>query len=192
MASDEVPTLLPTATQLHALVVSDIHGAFAELRLLRPWLRAAGLSFDVVLCLGDLTSASMPAETQQADNEAKASAARALRLLIALGAPLVFVPGNHDPMVLYANASSSALGLAGATNAHGRSVALAPGLRLLGWGGSIPATEEGRTVWAGWPFVEADMASGLASLTQLAGSDGASDSDDSLATLPPRVSKVIG
>ncbi len=44
---------------------------------------------------------------------------------------------------------------------------LAPGLRVVGFGGSVPALyEDGKQAWEGFPYTEADIAEGVARALQ--------------------------
>ena len=148
---------------LRLLLISDIHDDVAAVRRLRSLLERQGVleRIDVVLSPGDLTTTpcSRDSDVQRAyDRPAK----RMLEELEAFGRPVFFVPGNHDPLSMFNESASGKE--AGAQNAHGRTFEVAPGLRLLGWGGSSAAFEDGQRVWEGWPYAESEVSSGLAAL----------------------------
>ena len=177
---------------LRLLLASDVHDDTSAIEALRAWLSSHDLlgKLDAVLCPGDLTTA--PATSLDAEEEARyeAAAQRVLDGLGSLAPRLVFSPGNHDPPRFFSgfgggNSSAST------SNAHARSLSLAPGLWLAGWGGSATATEEGVPVWPGWPLSEDENAAGYAQLQRAlrgGGSAGASfdgpGPGDSLLLLP--------
>ncbi|KAI9216525.1 Metallo-dependent phosphatase-like protein [Blastocladiella britannica] len=75
--------------------------------------------------------------------------------------PVLWIPGNHDPIESFDAADPDAWLTAhgvlippGVASVHGRSFALAPGLRVVGLGGSVPATRAGtgEQIWPGCPF----------------------------------------
>ena len=168
------------SSTLRALVVGDIHDAFDAISELRRTVGAWLDDIDAVVCTGDLTT--MPIDATSAAQptvrrEYDARAARALRALVAFGKPVYFVPGNHDPPALFSNASG-ADPVAGARNAHGRALRLAPGLRAVGWGGSSAAVEGGAQVWPAHPYAEAEVAAGYERLLRAADASSAADCPD--------------
>ena len=155
---------MSAGSSLTALVVSDFHDSLVhvhDIAELRTWLSARGIigKIDIVLSPGDLTTAEHGEERY---------APRASNVLAALAtiAPVIFVPGNHDPLSYFQGQNASSASVAGVLNAHGRLLELADGLWLSGWGGSSTATDEtGRAVWPGFPFAdEATNAAGYAAL----------------------------
>lgn len=138
------------AEELNVLLVGDVHDDVAAVRATRDDLRCRGLdaSIDLVLCTGDLTTWK-PGEPE-APYAGPASAA--LRELELVKAPLRWVPGNHEPLCFF-NASGGGL-CGGEANLHGRAARVARGLTVVGWGGSTAALQDGRAVWAGWPWAD--------------------------------------
>jgi len=75
---------------MRILVLADIHG---ERRALSKVIDAAGKDFDLVVCPGDVTDMfSVPQDFSQMD-----VANMVLQQLLAIGKPVLCVPGNHDP-----------------------------------------------------------------------------------------------
>ena len=152
----------PCPNTLRALLISDMHDDVAGVKRLRSLLERQGAmnQIDVILSPGDLTTApcTRDGDVQRAYER---PAERMLEELEAFGRPVYFVPGNHDPLSLF---NRTAVPRKGAHGVHGRTVELAPGLRLVGWGGSSAAFENGQPVWEGWPFSEQEATSGLAAL----------------------------
>ena len=105
------------------LVIADIHGDFNTLEQFIDITRAS--DFDLIICPGDFTDMfSVPREFSQID-----IANLILQKLLALGRPLLCVPGNHDPyeiVELFDNYN---------INLHAR-VRKACGIKFLGWGGA--------------------------------------------------------
>jgi 3',5'-cyclic AMP phosphodiesterase CpdA len=158
-------------SRLRALVVSDLHDSVASVKRLRSWFEHDSLlsSIDVVLCPGDITTQPPDqARVPAAHFEYMWRARHMLRALAALGKPIYFVPGNHEPLALF-NGSSlhSSLTVDDAHNVHGRTVLLRPGLALAGWGGSSIATEGGVTVWPNYPFAEMEASALVKSASPL-------------------------
>eukprot|EP00965_Chrysotila_dentata_P209776 6185494-Pleurochrysis_carterae.AAC.8 len=118
-----------------------------------------------VLLAGDLSTMPVTSSKPSEDDvrEFHLRAQRILHALSALNKPIYFVPGNHDAPSLF-NATEPHAGLRGVYNVHGRAVALAPDLVLLGWGGSSDALEGGAVVWPGHPYTEPVVADGLSRL----------------------------
>ena len=137
---------------LRALLVGDIHDDIEAVEKLRSLMVAHGAmkDIDVILSPGDFTTAPCSRDPQVQRNY-EAPTDRVIAALAAFGRPLYFVGGNHDPLSLF---NRTAPRVDGTYNVHGRTVELAPGLRLLGWGGSSSAIENGVPVWQGWPFSE--------------------------------------
>lgn len=155
---------LKSANRLRAVLVGDIHDDINDVhRLLKEDLR----DIDVVLCYGDLTTAPDRHLTTSEEVEFEQRAEAVLDALRGFNKPIIIVPGNHDPAILFnCSRTASVLGMAGVQNAHGRALPLAPGLSLLGWGGSSAAIEAGKTVWNGWPYMEREVGEGYAQLKQ--------------------------
>lgn len=153
-----------SGARLRVLVLSDLHDSVASVQRLRTWFEHQSLlsSIDVVLCPGDITTQPLDqAWVPAAHFEYMRRARRTLRAIAALGKPIYFVPGNHEPLALFNGSSPhSSVAVDGAHNVHGRTVLVRPGLALGGWGGSSVATEGGVTVWPRYPFDENEASAG--------------------------------
>lgn len=103
------------------LVVGDVHGRHDRLASTLEAARADG-PFDAVLLVGDL-GVDRPSQM-------RAAVVQTLEISRGLGAPVLFVPGNHDVPDLPS--------LPGATNVDDRVVEVA-GIRVRGIGGAGPA-----------------------------------------------------
>jgi predicted phosphodiesterase len=151
---------------LRLLLVGDIHGAMANVEALCR--DQAGQHFDYVFVNGDLVNIpgsvlAGPGAAAAGEPELPNIALQMEALQSLLPAPaadgggtedawpqLIYVPGNHDPPQLLD--TSTELNLGGALNLHEKHVRLAPGLRLVGWGGSVPSVQDGKQVWVGYPW----------------------------------------
>lgn len=187
-------------TQLRLLIVSDLHGQTRNVEALVREL--SDHVFDFVLVAGDLL-AWRGAELTNSSLIRRQGLPTILKVLRLLGKlvdgnarRVLWVPGNHDPLLLFEATSSMyaarkdrrmqtklAKGLkllkrrgrkllkrVMRGNIHGRGFAMAPGLRVLGWGGAPPAVQRDsnggtRVSWAGFPWsTEEDAADSIALL----------------------------
>lgn len=105
------------------LVIADIHGDFEKLGELVEKL--SGEKFDVIICPGDFTDMfSQPKEFSQID-----IANMVVQKLSVLGAPLLCVPGNHDPYEILELFDEYGV------NLHAKTIEV-KGIRFVGWGGA--------------------------------------------------------
>lgn len=105
------------------LVVADIHGHTRELEKVLGGIDVKGV--DLVVCPGDFTDmVSKPSEFSQID-----IAEVALQKLLALGKPLLCVPGNQDPYEILEMFDEYGV------NLHNRVVKF-QGIDIMGWGGA--------------------------------------------------------
>jgi Icc-related predicted phosphoesterase len=108
-------------------VIGDIHASFARLDLVLAHIAEARV--DGILLVGDLGSHDLSyarKRTPERDARYLASIDEVMKRVRALGAPVLWVPGNHDLPEL-----------AGEGNVDGR-VAEIAGLRVAGLGGAGP------------------------------------------------------
>ncbi len=142
---------------LRLLLVSDTHLAWKFID------EAAKLakSHDVIICSGDLGVYND--ETKKvSDLEAQSDMDRVLRRLEhGHDKPVYFLPGNHDAPSSFS--SSLKLG-SRAVNVHNLQCTLVPGLVLIGFGGAVPAYQNGYICWAGFPFTDHGMGEKLEKL----------------------------
>jgi len=78
---------------------------------------------------------------------------------------VVFIPGNHDPELLFQQAGDTGDYI----NAHFKFIEVAPGLFITGFGGSVPGylvNDKKEPAFLGYPFnTEADVEKALTSFT---------------------------
>jgi len=109
---------------LKLLIVADVHGDFEMLEKLIE--RVHGEKFDAVICPGDFTDMfSIPKEFSQMD-----IANLVIQKLLALGSPLLCVPGNHDPYEIIELFDEYGV------NLHAKTKQLQD-TRFVGWGGAL-------------------------------------------------------
>uniref|UniRef100_A0A7S1C9Z9 Calcineurin-like phosphoesterase domain-containing protein n=1 Tax=Bicosoecida sp. CB-2014 TaxID=1486930 RepID=A0A7S1C9Z9_9STRA len=175
------------------LLVSDVHAAVKRVAALAAWCRAhvpgastpdaggpswregdgargvAGVGsgqpfLSCVLASGDL--ADMPEAEQtvlESVGSGEGDAAAVVAGLEDILCRVVYVPGNHDPVSMCDLESPPQL-TSHSTSAHNRAVRIAPGLSVVGFGGSVPAYQDGKQRWLGFPYTEDHMRAGLGAL----------------------------
>jgi len=107
---------------MRILVIADVHGKYMALEKI---INDAGDDIDVVVCPGDFTDMfDVPEEFSQID-----IANIVLQKLLAIGKPLLCVPGNHDPYEIIRLFEDHGVSL----NGTKRPV---DGFNFVGWGGA--------------------------------------------------------
>lgn len=150
--------------QLRILLISDFHESYDNIDKLAEYIRAHYIVYDTVIYLGDFLTLDNPskAEEQQGLRDVE----DILGLLSAKlnnGEKVLYVPGNHDPLALFSRAQAVT---EHGVLLHNRLVKLCtkdesgcPPVVLHGFGGSSPGFQDGKVVWAGFPFeTESDLA----------------------------------
>jgi len=147
---------------LTIVVPSDIHDDVEAIDSMARDLARRRVRADVIVCPGDLTSApTMLGEplTATKDQHFRDRAQQVLQALEECAPEVYFVPGNHDPDCMFTPCSTgSKQGPTGAINVHESPVQLRAGLWVVGFGGCVEATENGKQVWGAYPFCEAECA----------------------------------
>jgi Icc-related predicted phosphoesterase len=105
------------------LVVADVHGDSGRLERVLEGIDSRGI--DLVVCPGDFTDMFSDAE----DFSQMDIAEFVLQKLLALGKPLLCVPGNHDPYEILEMFDEYGV------NLHNRVVKFR-GIDIAGWGGA--------------------------------------------------------
>jgi Icc-related predicted phosphoesterase len=130
------------------LLVSDIHMALAQMMRLKEWHhRHCATRFDLVIIPGDIGVLD-PANASEAEERASLAEITALvNSLEYLKCPVLVVPGNHDPGLLF-----EARELGQALVLHNAAYKF-DDLWICGFGGSLPARfKEDDCHWQGYPF----------------------------------------
>ena len=136
---------------LTILLLSDTHCAFDYLEHMA---RVAKKDLpDLIIISGDL--ATYHHEAQGTEMESEFDFDKVLRTVEKdHEVPVFYLPGNHDPPSSYE--PSKKFG-GRSVNFHGKEVTVAPGLSLVGFGGAVPATQNGYECWSGFPYTEQQM-----------------------------------
>ena len=156
--------------RLRALIVSDIHDDLASIERLDAWLTERRLrdGLHIVLAPGDLSTAPQTG----VDEGVYEGRARHVLKALAKFAPVYYVPGNHDALTLYNATAHHFPHRNNIHNVHGQVAEVAPGLRIMGWGGSSSApTATDGAVWPGWPYDEPAVSAGYDSLLHVVESE---------------------
>lgn len=155
--------------RLRVLLISDMHNQQARVLQLKRELprgmygRKCGgrqIASDHsrihhILNPGDFGTLS---ESEQANDKAVSGAIKNMTGLIeqleSITCQVAFVPGNHDPKFLFdTDHHSQQQQISYSTNVHGTTMELAPGLVVVGFGGSVPASRGSeQDFWPGYPF----------------------------------------
>jgi len=138
--------------ELTLLCVSDTHEHHQGIA--RVMTFAADLKVDYVIHSGDWTNLQ---KEEQEDPlkvaEAEANIASQLSQLEALVKPVLYIPGNHDPKTLFPHLHPEPVSLSPYSKLlSGLPLELAPGLAILGFGGSPPGYVGSKEVFAGYPY----------------------------------------
>lgn len=144
--------------QVRILLVSDTHCALDKVGGVASRIPSLGIT--CVVCAGDLSNYVHGREDILTSMQAQHDANEVLNALErGHDVPVYFLPGNHDaPSLLVleeqGEGKRSKVGTR-AINVHGEvGLKIAPGLRVCGLGGSVPAVQGGYIVWDGFPYTE--------------------------------------
>uniref|UniRef100_A0A1D1XPM3 Uncharacterized protein MJ1162 n=1 Tax=Anthurium amnicola TaxID=1678845 RepID=A0A1D1XPM3_9ARAE len=125
------------------LIVSDIHYRLDNIKKLQIWLikKDRLKEIDFIIACGDLVNGIPPLTTEKDKQEF----CEVISALQDIGKPLYYIPGNHDPDTSFLpsndqdqveNLNKDGEENSIAKNFHNESVQLAPGLSIVGFGGS--------------------------------------------------------
>ncbi|GBB91889.1 hypothetical protein RclHR1_01930031 [Rhizophagus clarus] len=136
------------------LIVSDIHYRLDNIKKLQIWLiqkdRLKGIDF--IIACGDLVNGT-PITTEKDRQEFQ----EVISALQSFGKPLYYIPGNHDPDTSFLpqdqkeNLNQTSDEGPITKNFHNESVRLAPGLSIIGFGGSIDGVLRSSPETVIWP-----------------------------------------
>jgi Icc-related predicted phosphoesterase len=140
----------PQAKELKVLLVSDSHANGLQLNQLAAWLSQRTIDYDLVLLAGNLSNITNPTRAHpSAEYQGAVQVTDTLAFFRDhVGKPIIYVPGNTEPSAVY----DYGLGVPYAINAHKRAVQLDESLLLVGLGGAIPVSKDGKTVLEGYPY----------------------------------------
>eukprot|EP01083_Nonionella_stella_P141479 436013_1 len=140
-----------TMTELRILITSDIHKATGNISKLGEWLKKRKIGVNWLFSPGDFLNMSSEDQTQTEErNRGEKEIAGLLSELANINSPVFYLPGNHDPISLFQKDATS-LG-ENSINMHNSVVELCDGLHLSGFGGSVPAYQDGKYLWEGYPY----------------------------------------
>ncbi|GET63988.1 Ser/Thr protein phosphatase family protein [Rhizophagus irregularis DAOM 181602=DAOM 197198] len=122
------------------LIVSDIHYRLDNIKKLQIWLiqKDRLKEIDFIIACGDLVNGT-PITTEKDKQEFQ----EVISALKCFDKPLYYIPGNHDPDTSFLpqdqkdNLNQTSDERPITRNFHNESVQLAPGLSIVGFGGSI-------------------------------------------------------
>jgi len=84
------------------LVISDIHMTFNKLDKLKNWyFNINDEQFDYILCPGDFENLTEKRRDPKVCKEAEIQIASVLSYIEFISVPVLYVPGNHDPITLF-------------------------------------------------------------------------------------------
>ncbi|CAI2175541.1 1863_t:CDS:2 [Funneliformis geosporum] len=147
------------------LLISDIHYRLDNIKKLQNWLVQKGRlkKIDYIIASGDLVNADYltPLTTEKDVQEFH----EVISVLQNFGMPLYYIPGNHDPDICFHRSSDQyrkGEGKPIAKNLHNESAQLAPGLSIVGFGGSTNAVKRNSPETVIWPACPKDTETLLA------------------------------
>ncbi|RIA98701.1 Metallo-dependent phosphatase-like protein [Glomus cerebriforme] len=142
------------------LVVSDIHYRLDNIKKLQIWLTQKDRlkEIDYIIASGDLVNADYltPLTTEKDEQEFH----EVISAFQNFGKPLYYIPGNHDPDTSFLlssdqdrkdNSKRAIDGKPIAKNFHNESLQLAPGLSIVGFGGSTEGVLKNSPETVIWP-----------------------------------------
>jgi predicted MPP superfamily phosphohydrolase len=140
---------LKSKTLLRILHVSDIHFALECVSHLKERLQAEKI--DIILSSGDNADMAMdynasPETIKKYEEDMR----QVVQSLEAIHPLVIYIPGNHDPITTFDDKAPEMTSQS--INLHKQCIQLAPNLRLIGFGGSIPGFQNEKKTWDGFPF----------------------------------------
>eukprot|EP00117_Sycon_ciliatum_P001120 scpid87315/ scgid6916/ len=164
-------------SSLNILLVSDTHYALSELDALTEVMKEEKV--DLVLHSGDIVDLPMDNMDVAADVEEqrRAQVGDVISKLSTCGkgAPVYYIPGNHDPRSMFGDWSPMSKS---SVMIHKSLCRVTPSLVLAGFGGSVPGYVHGQQVWKGYPFnSNEEMETELRPLMEAIAKEPASGSD---------------
>ncbi|RGB43517.1 Metallo-dependent phosphatase-like protein [Rhizophagus diaphanus] len=136
------------------LIVSDIHYRLDNIKKLQIWLiqKDRLKEIDFIIACGDLVNGT-PITTEKDKQEFQ----EVISALKCFDKPLYYIPGNHDPDTSFLpqdqkdNLNQTNDERPITKNFHNESVQLAPGLSIVGFGGSIDGVLRNSPETVIWP-----------------------------------------
>ncbi|EXX77547.1 hypothetical protein RirG_022650 [Rhizophagus irregularis DAOM 197198w] len=136
------------------LIVSDIHYRLDNIKKLQIWLiqKDRLKEIDFIIACGDLVNGT-PITTEKDKQEFQ----EVISALKCFDKPLYYIPGNHDPDTSFLpqdqkdNLNQTSDERPITRNFHNESVQLAPGLSIVGFGGSIDGVLRNSPETVIWP-----------------------------------------
>lgn len=153
--------------KLFFLLVSDIHESIENVNKLVKYCQTNSIKPDYILCLGDIVTISQDSQGSKPVYEVKEKEIKNLFSLLELICPnLIYVPGNHDPEILFKVDESPKI-TENSINLHLKSHLIKDDLLLVGVGGctcAVSSKEEfyhsyhdldtKKIIWKGYPYID--------------------------------------
>ena len=132
---EDIPLIREYKSELRILLLSDTHGDTNALKSLGCHLRNKP-KYDCILMAGDFYRFRDPSKrSAREDKKAERMLIYTLNYVHDVGrAPVIYVPGNHDPLKEYTREISTPE----TYNIHKSSIRIVEDLAIFGLGGSIP------------------------------------------------------
>jgi Icc-related predicted phosphoesterase len=116
--------------------VSDIHSSFDHLANLKTWYTQNPEKFDYIFATGDFDSMKIsPGDAVTETNTNYTELTRNLSGLEHFSTPILYIPGNHDPIGLF---SQHPRLTPNSYSIQNKSLLIAENLQVVGMGGSLP------------------------------------------------------
>ena len=139
--------------EFNFLLVSDIHEKIDHVTKLKEEVK--NIKFDFVICLGDIVSVSSNQQGKEETIKIYEPKISDIFKELEKIAPLIYIPGNHEPFTLFKNDSPKLS--ENSLNLHNKFKELTKDLFIIGIGGSPPILDGGDYNDEIIPFKSCDM-----------------------------------
>jgi len=130
------PIIPSLKDSLRILLVSDTHSSFQQFDNLKTWYSRNPEKFDYIFATGDFDSLKIkPGDPITETNNDYSEITRNLTSLEHFSTPVIYIPGNHDPIFLfteYPKLTPHSISI------QKKSLLIAENLQVVGMGGSLP------------------------------------------------------
>ena len=140
-------------TSLKFLIISDIHDRIFNVRKMLDKIKT--IKFDYVICCGDIVTVPTGKNAEKETITPFMPILKNIFLELEKIAPILWVPGNHDPYMYYTESYEEVTSKS--KNLHKKYEQLDDNLYIVGLGGSVPILTGGTWTKDLIPFKDLDL-----------------------------------